>query len=105
MPDIIVEVNAAPPILVEINGDTPTIEVFPTPGLGGGGNGQVERLDISRDGQTQFTLSFIVVSPHLSQLYLNGEKVSYPADYTIDSTQLTWLGIELETDDELELYN
>jgi hypothetical protein len=104
MPDIIVEVNAAPPILVEIN-DLPAIEVFLAPGSGGSGNGRVERLDITSDGQTQFTLSFIVVSPNLSQLYLNGEKVSYPADYTIDSTQLTWLGIELETDDELELYN
>jgi hypothetical protein len=104
MPDIIVEVNAAPPILVEINGDTPTIEVFPTPGLGGGGNGQVEQLVITTDGQTQFTLSFIVVSPHLSQLYLNGEKANYPGDYTIDGSLLIWTGVDLATDDDLEIY-
>jgi hypothetical protein len=105
MPDsIVVEVSTPAPILVEVN-ESPAIEVFASPGAGGGGLEAIAKLTVTAIGQTSFTLPFISVSPHLSQLYLNGEKATYLQDYILNSTQLTWLGIELELDDELELYS
>lgn len=102
--NIVVEISSPPPILVEVNG-LPPIEVFLSPGGVGGKLGMVERIAVTTVGQTSFTLSAIAVAPHLSQLYLNGEKATYPDQYIISSTQLTWLGVELDPEDTLELYS
>lgn len=59
---------------------------------------------IPTTGQTVFVLNAIALNPHLSMLWLNGVKVNYPSDYTLDSTLLTWRSAtRLEDTDLLEI--
>lgn len=64
-----------------------------------------ELLTITSNGQTSFTLAYTPQSPELSELYLNGVKVTYVTEYSINSNQLAWLltSEALRTTDELEI--
>jgi hypothetical protein len=74
------------------------------PALVGGDAGDTRELLAIVDGQTVFPLVAIPTSPHLSRLFLNGVKATYAIDYTLNSLQLTWLGITLSDNDELEIF-
>jgi hypothetical protein len=74
------------------------------PALVGGDAGDTRELLAIADGQTVFTLAAIPTLPQLSRLFLNGVKATYAIDYTINSAQLTWLGVALANDDELEIF-
>jgi hypothetical protein len=74
------------------------------PALVGGDGGDTRELLAIVDGQTVFTLESIPTLPQLSRLFLNGVKATYASHYTVNAAQLTWLGIALSDDDELEIF-
>jgi len=64
-----------------------------------------ELLAVASANQTAFNLSDMPVLPHLSLLFVNGEKSRYPQDFTIDSSVLTWNNrMALDASDEVEFY-
>lgn len=57
------------------------------------------------DGQTVFTLVNVPTFPHLSQLFLNGQKMLFIFDYTINGAIINWQDrIRLEASDEFEIF-
>lgn len=62
-------------------------------------------LTVTTTGQTVFSLSAIAASPQLSELYVNGVKATYGAEYSINNTTLTWLmtSLQLQPSDEFEI--
>lgn len=62
-------------------------------------------LTVTQVDQTTFALPHTPQQPHLSELYINGEKAQFPRDYVIDGSTLTWHGnIALDASDGVELY-
>lgn len=62
-------------------------------------------LAVTSSNQTTFNLSAIPQLPHLSMLFVNGEKSRYPQDFTINSSVLSWNNrMSLDTSDEVEFY-
>lgn len=62
-------------------------------------------LAVTSSNQTAFNLSAIPALPHLSLLFVNGEKSRYPQDYAINSSVLNWNNrVRLDSSDEVEFY-
>lgn len=62
-------------------------------------------LAVTSANQTAFNLSAIPALPHLSLLFVNGEKSRYPQDFVINSSVLTWNNrVSLDAFDEVEFY-
>lgn len=64
-----------------------------------------EVFTVEQAGQTSFTLSATAQSPEMSEFYVNGVKATYPLEYTIDGTQLSWIenDLQLQPGDEIEV--
>ncbi len=62
-----------------------------------------ELLIVSVSSQSTFQLSKVSAQPDLSRLFLNGVKAFYGLEYVINSSVLTWTGIDLEISDDLEI--
>lgn len=63
-----------------------------------------ETVSIVSNGQTVFTLSYIPLLPHLSELVLNGVRARYGTEYLIDGSELEWTNsIQLEITDSLTI--
>lgn len=61
-------------------------------------------LTVASPGQTTFNLLHTPDFPGLSQLYINGVKATYGAEYTINTSILSWLSsLRLEPTDEIEI--
>jgi len=64
-----------------------------------------EVLTVLTNNQVQFGLTGVPSLPHLSQFFVNGEKMRFVIDYTINGSILNWNSrMQMEVTDELELF-
>ncbi len=72
----------------------------------GGGTGELRREVFTPiNNQSQFPLAQIPSLPHLSHLFVNGEKARFGIDYVINGAIITWNNrMTIESLDEIEIY-
>ena len=74
-------------------------------GGGGGGISSTREVFTLSNGQTVFTLAEVPVSPQLSYLFLNGVKMRFALDYTVNGANVNWQNrVQLQVTDEFEVF-
>ncbi|NEQ20660.1 MAG: hypothetical protein F6K28_15755 [Microcoleus sp. SIO2G3] len=66
--------------------------------------GNCLKLIVEAVGQDFFSLPDLIAAPHLTELYVNGNKATFGTEYIIDGFRLQWRSpLILEPSDEVEL--
>lgn len=70
----------------------------------GGGDGSNELKEDLSPLLTIWTLSAVPSAPHMSKLFINGQKQTFGIDYVVNGGLVSWLGYALKPNWKVEFY-